>query len=318
MEQRAFFAASRLLIVAGKGGVGKTTVAAATVRAAAATGLRVLAVAVDPGTNLGALLSASEPLQDRDLVIATGLGPDGTGSITARAIGAGTALADYLEDHGLTRLVGRLLRNGVLDVVATAAPGIDDLLVLGKVKQLERSGAFDLIVLDAPAAGHAITFLQAASGLADVVKVGPIAAQATDVLAMLSDEARCRVILVTLAEETPVNELVEIAFALEDRIGVALGPVVVNALEPDRAVLASPPATVTGWDELSAGDAEALAAAATFRRARAAGQAEQLARLSSSLPLPQIALSFRFVAGLDATEIETLASELGVAIGALA
>ena len=318
MEQRAFFAASRLLIVAGKGGVGKTTVAAATVRAAAATGLRVLAVAVDPGTNLGALLGAGEPLQDRDLAIATGLGPDGTGSITARAIGAGTALADYLENHGLTRLVGRLLRNGVLDVVATAAPGIDDLLVLGKVKQLERSGAFDLIVLDAPAAGHAITFLQAASGLADVVKVGPIAAQATDVLAMLSDESRCRVILVTLAEETPVNELVEIAFALEDRIGVALGPVVVNALEPDRAALAAAPATVAGWDELSVGDAEALLAASVFRRARAAGQAEQLARLSSSLPLPQIALGFHFVAGLDASEVEALASELGDAIGALA
>ena len=317
MEQRAFFAASRLLIVAGKGGVGKTTVTAAMVRAAASTGLRVLAVAVDPGTNLGTLLGASEALQDRDLVVATGLGPRGNGSITTRAIGAGTALADYLEDHGLTRLVGRLLRNGVLDVVATAAPGIDDLLVLGKVKQLERSGGFDLIVLDAPAAGHAITFLQAASGLADVVKVGPIAAQASDVLAMLSDEARCRVVLVTLAEETPVNELVEVAFALEDRIGVALGPVVVNALEPDRAALDAVPTTVDGWETVSDADAKALVAAAAFRRARAAGQAEQVARLSSSLPLPQIALGFRFVAGLDASDVEALAGELADAIGAL-
>ena len=82
----------------------------------------------------------------------------------------------------------------------------------------------DLIVLDAPAAGHAITFLQSARGLLDAVRVGPINTQARDVLEMLTDPERCQVVLVTLPEETPVNELVETAYHLEDRVGVGLGP----------------------------------------------------------------------------------------------
>ena len=76
-------------------------------------------------------------------------------------------------------------------------------------------------MLDAPAAGHAITFLQSANGLLDAVDVGPINTQARDVVEMLSDPARTQVVLVTLPEETPVNELVETAFALEDRVGVS-------------------------------------------------------------------------------------------------
>ena len=105
--------------------------------------------------------------------------------------------------------------------------------MLGKVKQLERDGAADLLVLDAPAAGHAITFLQAARGLLDAVRVGPINTQAREVLEMLNDPARCQVVLVTLPEETPVNELIETAYSLEDKVGVSLGPVVVNGLYPE-------------------------------------------------------------------------------------
>ena len=134
----------------------------------------------------------------------------------------------------MRRLSNRLVRGGALDVVATAAPGIEDILVLGKVKQLERSGGVDLILLDAPAAGHAITFLESARGLLDAVTVGPINTQARDVMELLTDPERCSVLLVTLPEETPVNELVDTAYSLEDRVGVTLGPVVVNGLYPER------------------------------------------------------------------------------------
>src|SRR3546814_4074076 len=79
--------------------------------------------------------------------------------------------------------------------------------------------------LAAPAAGHAITFLQSARALLDTVRVGPINAQAREVLEMLTDHERCRLVLVTLPEETPVNELVDTAFSLEDRVGVGLAPV---------------------------------------------------------------------------------------------
>ena len=113
----------------------------------------------------------------------------------------------------------------MIDVVATAAPGIDDILVLGKVKQLERSGDYDLILVDGPAAGHAITFLHGRGRAASTRStVGPIETQADDVLELLADPTRCQVVLVTLAEETPVNEMIETAFALEDRVGVALAP----------------------------------------------------------------------------------------------
>jgi hypothetical protein len=94
------------------------------------------------------------------------------------------ALDEYLREHGFARIAKRLNRTGVIDVVGTAAPGIDDIVVLGKIKQLERSGEYDLIVVDGPAAGHAITFLTSAAGLADAVR-GPVryGAQADDVLA---------------------------------------------------------------------------------------------------------------------------------------
>ena len=119
----------------------------------------------------------------------------------------------------------RLTTSGVIDVVATAAPGIDDIVVLGKIKQLERSGEWDVIVVDGPAAGHAITFLTSAAGLLDAVRGGPVRAQAQDVVDLLGDPERCQVVLVTLPETTPVNEVVETAYALEDRVGVRLGPV---------------------------------------------------------------------------------------------
>ena len=141
------------------------------------------------------------------------------------------ALAEYLETHGLGRVAKRLATSGVIEVVATAAPGIDDIVVLGKIKQLEQSGDYDLIVVDGPAAGHAITFLMAPVNLLKLVRGGPIHSQATDVAAMLTDPERSQVILVTLPETTPVNEAIETAEALRKDGGLTLGPVVVNAFD---------------------------------------------------------------------------------------
>ena len=316
MDPQAFFAASRLLIVAGKGGVGKTTVSAVLARAAASCGLSVLVLAVDAGTNLGTLLGAAAPLDDTEVTIATDQGPGATGGIRARSVTAPAALGEYLDQHGLSRLLGRLVRTGVLDVVATAAPGIDDLLVLGKVKGLERAGVADLVIVDAPAAGHALTFLRSPRGLAEVVGGGPIATQAAEVLAMLGDETRCRVLLVTLAEETPVNELVEAAYQLEDSIGVALAPVVVNGVYPpvDGLVEALPPAA----RRLPAAARAALADAAAFRSERTELQRMQVARLAERLPLPQVHLPFRFTAGLTPDDVAALADDLLAGIRGLA
>jgi len=314
-----FFAASRLVIVAGKGGVGKTTVTAALARAAARTGLSTLIIEVEGKSGLASVFGR-EPLSYEEIELSPAVeGPEPAADIRGRTLTPDDALLEYLRDHGLQRISKRLANSGALDVVSTAAPGIKDILILGKVKQLERMGVADLIVLDAPAAGHAITFLLAARALLDAVRVGPINTQAKDVLELLTDPTRCQVVLVTLPEETPVNELIDTAYHLEDRVGVSLGPVVVNGLYPVIEGLDADPAAAaeTADTTLRPGEAETLAAAAAFRRSRTDLQRDQVARLSSELPLPQLHLPYLFTADLTPDDLEVLARELLVQIGAL-
>jgi len=311
LDPATFFAASRVIIVAGKGGVGKTTVTAALARAAARQGRRALIVEVEGKSGLASMFGADDLGYD-EITLAEAGDPPGSADVRARTLTSDEAMLEYLEGHGLSRVAKRLVSSGAIDTLATAAPGIKDILVLGKVKQLERDTDVDLIVLDAPAAGHAITFLRAARGLLDAVKVGPIHNQAAEVMAMLTDADRCQVVLVTLPEETPVNELIETAYNLEDQVGVALGPVVVNGLYPDRPGLAVDPVTAAAEAGvgLREGEAEALAAAADFRRHRVELQTAQVARLAEQLPLPQLRLPFLFGAELGPSELDLLAERL--------
>ena len=161
----------------------------------------------------------------------------------ARRITPDDALLEYLADHGMGRISKRLVSSGALDVVSTAIPGIRDILVLGKIKQLERESGADLILVDAPATGHAMTFLSSAQGLLDAARSGPVRAQAADVVELLTDPERCQVALVTLPEEMPVNEVIEAAYQLEDKVGLTLGPVIVNACLADEPWLAVDPAS---------------------------------------------------------------------------
>ena len=246
------------------------------------------------------------------MVLSPGGGRDGAADVSARTLTPDDALIEYLQDHGMSRISRRLASTGAVDMVATAAPGIKDILILGKVKQLEQRRGADLIVLDAPAAGHAISFLRSARGLLDAVKVGPINTQARDVLDLLTDPARCQVMLVTLPEETPVNELIETAYSLEDEVGVSLGPVVVNGRYPELAGLDRDAGGGRGAGRVSlkAGEAESLAAAAAFRRHRMDLQAAQVARLAELLPLPQLSLPYLFEADLGPTQVDLLARTL--------
>jgi anion-transporting ArsA/GET3 family ATPase len=318
VDPAQFFAACRLVIVAGKGGVGKTTVSAALARAAALAGSSTLVIDVEGQSNLPAMFGRAE-LGYEEIVLSSGDSPDGTADVRARTITPDEALLEYLRDHGLSRISKRLVSSGALDVVATAAPGIKDILLLGKVKQLERGETADLIVLDAPAAGHAITFLQSARGLLDAVRVGPIQAQAREVLELLEDHRRCQVVLVTVPEETPVNEAIETAYSLEDRVGIGLGPIVVNGVYPAMDHLDADPlvAARNAGATLRPGEAEALAEAASFRRGRMALQQEQIERLRAELPLPQLRVPFRFTAFVGPFEVDELARAMLVEIAAL-
>ena len=307
---------ARVTVVAGKGGVGKTTVSAALSYLAASAGLRVLVVEVEGKSGLPGLFDHPEPLTYEPVVLWSAAGP-GRGSVTARTLTPDDALLEYLEDRGMRRISRRLTSTGTLDVIATAVPGIKDILVLGKVKQIEQQiaagveGAPDCIVVDAPAAGHAVTFLSSAYGLLEAAAVGPIKAQASDVVSLLSDPDRCQVMLVTLPEETPVNEAVDTAYHLEDRAGVKLAPIVVNGLWPHLDL----PASVPDGLDLATGDADRVMRAAEFRRLRQSQQEEQTARLASELPLPQLPLPFLFQTELGLAEVAILADALGSALG---
>ena len=315
MELAHFCSTSRVVIVAGKGGVGKTTVTATLAVAAARTGLRVLIVEVEGKSGLATAFNRPAlGYEEQDLAP----------GIRGRTLTPDAALRDWLEGSGFKRISKRLVQTGALDIIATAVPGMKDILVLGKVKSLEQSGTADLIIVDAPAAGHALTFLTSARGLLDAVAVGPVRKQASDVVEMLSDPARCQVLLVTLPEETPVNEAVDTAFAIEDRVGVHLGPVVVNACYPQLALTAESATAAAAQADaelvdvfVSDHEAADLAAAAAFRAERTAIQLAQADRLAAALPLPQIRLPFVFTSEIGLTEIEQLADSFTVGLGNL-
>ncbi|MDX2382024.1 MAG: ArsA family ATPase [Acidimicrobiia bacterium] len=283
--------ASRVLVVAGKGGVGKTTVTAVIARAAARGGRKVLAVELDGKPMLAKLLKGS--------------------AVEVISISAPDALDEYLREHGFARLAKRLNKSGVIDLVGTATPGIDDVVVLGKIKQLERSGDYDLIVVDGPAAGHAITFLTSASGLASSVRGGPVRAQSDDVLELLHDAERCQVVLVTLPETTPVNEVVETAFALEEDVGVQLGPLIVNGVDKGGAV-PDPADAESALDAVESSDeTDALRAAYEFVCSRREMERDEIARLGDELPLPRIVLPLLPSAGLLPGDLDRLVDALG-------
>ncbi len=315
MELAHFCSTSRVVIVAGKGGVGKTTAAATLAVAAARSGLRVLIVEVEGKSGLSTAFNRPAlGYEEQDLAP----------GIRGRTLTPDAALRDWLAGNGLKRISKRLVQSGALDIVATAVPGMKDILVLGKVKSLEQSGDADLLIVDAPAAGHALTFLTSAHGLLDAVAVGPVRKQAADVVEMLSDPQRCQVVLVTLPEETPVNEAVDTAFAIEDRVGVRLGPMIVNGCYPDLDLPAGSATAESAQADaelidvfVSDQEAADLAAAAAFRSERTAIQLVQADRLAERLPLPQIRLPFVFTSELGLAEIETLADAFVAGLGVL-
>ena len=325
MDVGTFCAQSHVIVVAGKGGVGKTTMSAALAKMAAGAGKSVLIVELEGKSGITAAFGRPGDLGYEEVLLAPSVpgGPTGTagptGAIRARRLTPDDALVEYLEDHGLKRVSKRLAHSGILDVVSTAIPGIRDVLVLGKVKQLERDGIADLILVDAPATGHAITFLTSASGLVSAARGGPLRTQAQDVVELLNDPARCRVILVTLPEELPVSETIESAYTLEDAAGVQLGPVIVNACDPEPVGLEHPVTEVAEAAGLTLAPAHlaALEEARDFRLARHAVSAEQIERLRRDLPLPHLLVPALDAASIGPAQTQVLADALADAVAGL-
>ncbi len=217
--------APRLLIVTGKGGTGKSTVAAALALAGSRTGRTTCLVEVEGRQTMSRLFSTA-PWDFAEREFRPGL--------HGLSIDPEASLVEYLDlFYGARRISKLVVGSTAVEFATAAAPGIKDVLLIGKVKEMERRRrpdgrfAYDLIVLDAPPTGRIVNFLKAPEATTEIVNVGPIRQQAQTVIDMLTDAERTHVHLVSLYEELPVTETVESAAALR-QLGVTLGPAIVN------------------------------------------------------------------------------------------
>ncbi|MGH2726749.1 MAG: ArsA-related P-loop ATPase, partial [Actinomycetota bacterium] len=248
-------------------------------------------------------------------------------NITALSVEPDEALVEYLYLFYGIRRVGKVLRGSrAVDFATNVAPGLRDILLIGKLKEAERRRrqgryVYDLIVLDAPPTGRLPRFLDAPRAVTELVSGGPIRQQAQGVLDMVGDPKRCRVVLVTLPEDMPVRETVEAADTLA-KLGVAVGPIVVNGVYPVAFPASKLKPLAKDAGPLLAADAEQagihLEPAALDGLARVAGaharrtvhQHEAIAELEHETSIPALRLPFMFSPRMGKAEIERLASDL--------
>ncbi|HUC35511.1 MAG TPA: ArsA family ATPase [Acidimicrobiales bacterium] len=215
----------RLIFVTGKGGVGKTTVASALALFASEHGRRTLLCETDPRGDVAAYFE-TQPTEFRPRQ----LQPD----LWAMSMDTEASLREYLKLNLRIPVVGRI---GPLakafDFVATAAPGVREVLIVGKFCYEVREEHYDLVVVDASATGHIIGQLSAPQAINELVKVGLIRSQTDWMLEILSDPSRTGLVVVTTPEEMPVNETIELASRVEKETSVQLEAVVVNRVLPE-------------------------------------------------------------------------------------
>jgi len=307
----------RLLFVTGKGGVGKTTVAAAFALLAQRAGKRVLVCEVDAkGTLAGAL-------EVESLEFAPTLVEDG---LWAMAMNTEDSLREYLA---LQLKVPMLARIGplarMLDFVASAAPGVREILTVGKPTWEVRERHYDIVVVDAVASGHIVGQLAAPRVINELVQVGIVREQTRWMLEIHRDPAQTGLVIVTSPEEMPVSETIELARRLPQESDVALAAIVVNRVLPElfgrgeEEVFERLKATAPAVAALQGAAGEAVTTvldaadlAVTLRRSRAARLAELRRALPAKLPLLFVPELFSRVPGrrFTAQVAEALGEEL--------
>jgi anion-transporting ArsA/GET3 family ATPase len=297
----------RLVVVTGKGGVGKTTVAAALGLLAARQGRRTVVCEVAQQERLAGLFGARD-VGHGEVELAPGL--------FSVSVQPERAMHEWLR-HQLKSgaLAGLLGHSRLFGYLTAAAPGVTELVTVGKVWDLaqvkRRTGgsAFDLVIMDAPATGHALALLRAPRTYANIARVGPIARQAGSIDAFLRDSSATGVLSVALPEEMPVNETVDLEQRLADDLGMAVGQVVANGVLPARFTAADV-RRLRSLDGQGTKAAQAAVTSALVEHRRAAGQQEQLERLRGEVRAPVTTLPYLFEPEPRRRELELLSDLL--------
>jgi len=301
----------RLVVVTGKGGVGKTTVAAALGLLAARQGRRTVVCEVAEQERLAGLFGARD-VGHGEVELAPGL--------FSVSVQPERAMHEWLR-HQLKSgaLAGLLGHSRLFGYLTAAAPGVTELVTVGKVwdlAQVERrtgGSPFDLVIMDAPATGHALALLRAPRTYANIARVGPIARQAASIDAFLRDSSATGVLSVALPEEMPVNETVDLEQRLADDLGMAVGQVVANGVLPARFTAADA-RRLRSLDGQGTKAAQAAVTSALVEHGRAAGQQEQLERLRAEVRAPVTTLPYLFEPEPRRRELELLSDRLEEAL----
>jgi len=311
----------RLLFFTGKGGVGKSTMAAATALLAADVGKRVLLVEVDAKGDVPAQFEHA-PVGFNPREVYPG--------VLAMAMDTEASLQEYLKLNLRVPVLGRLGPLAkVFDFVATAAPGVKEMLTIGKIawevrEAIEGRADHDIVIVDAAATGHIVAQLGAADAIRELVDVGPLRNQTQWVSDILADPALTAVNIVTTPEEMPVTETIELVGRLRTEVAVPLGNVVVNQVLPELfthadevtyEALRAPAARVVLNEHVSEGATTVLDAARLAVSLRRSG-AMHLEELREAVDLPLLYVPYLFVRahGLRVTRMvaQALSQELGV------
>ncbi len=300
----------RFVILGGKGGVGKSTVTAALALSAARRGKKVLIVELGAKEKIPQLFGRPELSGYEPREIASG--------IESISVTPGPALEEYgLMKLRLKRLYRLVFENPMMRALVRMVPGMNELLLIGKAWSLEQETdvygrpRWDLLLVDAPATGHGVSILVLPHVILDTVTSGPMAEETAHIRDLLVDTRKTCFNVVTLPEEMPVNEALELRTQLTEKLRIPPGYLWVNGVWPD----------LVGEAEEGLASAAGLShvarVARTFARRRQA-QAEHLKTLSQKCDLPQIQLPFLFTDAFGLPEIERLSRVVDDALGAAA